>query len=106
MQEGNERKRVELYTSEDCVPASGSMDWNDQILVLNPSHLAKEYRKPEFQLWRGDGGFGCKPDTVGTAVYAVCLADEERARWSRHNFLGILKPELVQQLKETEGALV
>lgn len=103
MQDGNE-VRTKLYTSEDCVQDSGSQDWNDKILVISPRCLSPDYRTPEFQLWRGDGGFGCSPTATGSAVFAVCLADDERARWSRNNFLGILKPELVEQHKRSHKA--
>jgi len=81
--------KKELYTKKDCISLEGK-DLTGHILVLRPERLRQEYRKPEYQLWKALSGFGCKPFTLGNAVFAECLKDGEKARWERGDFLGIL----------------
>jgi len=84
-----------LYTKEDCIPGSERMDYEGRVLVVDPKVFDNNYRKPEYQLVKAIGGFGCKPYLTGTAVAAEFLCDGETARWERYDFLGILKDELI-----------
>jgi len=92
--------RTELYTMED-IDVNG---WGDsiegKIVVLKPDALSESYRKPEFQLVKALGGFGCRPDTMGTAVMLEFLADGEQTRFERYEILGVLKDELLKELAE------
>jgi hypothetical protein len=68
-----------------------------KVLVLNDRWLSNQFRSAEYQLWKATGGFGCNPAAMGTAVFAVCLNDGERARWERGDFIGIASPELIAE---------
>lgn len=95
--------RIELFTSEDCIPDSHYKgDFENQFVVISDHHVKenfmREYQKPEFQIFYAQGGFGCKTYTSGTAVIGTFLADGEHCRLERPYFAGILKPELVESL--------
>lgn len=94
--------RTELYTINDCLPESCYEDYEGKIIVMHSEVLKEDYRKPQFQLWKATGGFGCDPTKIGRAVFGICLADGESARWDRSDFIGILKDELVQELNLEE----
>lgn len=90
------KERIELFTQNDCEPITG--DLTGKILVLNPKLITSEF-KPEFsnpqnQLWQATNGFGCLPNTLGKAIYSTCLIDNERAKWNREDFIGILKDNI------------
>ena len=61
-----------------------------KVLVLSPDALRERHWCPKDQLWLGQGGFGCAPDSRGQAVYSVCLGDGEETRWNRVDFIGVL----------------
>lgn len=67
------------------------------ILVLDHTRLNRRYQLPRFQIVKAIGGFGCKEGAMGTAVFGMCLADNEEARWRRHDFIGIASDNLVQE---------
>lgn len=98
-------KRTKLYGKADVTSATGQR-LEGKVVVLAATRLGPDFRKPEFQLWRADSGFGCSPNTTGTAVYSTCIEDGEEARWERFDFLGILKPELMTPEIEAKLAAI
>jgi hypothetical protein len=91
-------KNFRLLGNEDVLPESGlNADFEGKTLVLAASVLGENYRHGEFQLWGGAGGFGCNPEAMGTAVFVKCLHDGEDARFRRGDFLGVVKPEVIQE---------
>ena len=61
-----------------------TVDLTDKYVIL-----AKEFFKPEFRdiTWRvfhAEGGFGCSPFNIGSAVFGTCVRDGERFRTERH----------------------
>lgn len=62
-------------------------DLEGKILILNPNRVSGGYRNRPNLLWIARGGFGCSPDCAGRAVFAQCLANQEQARWDRHDFV-------------------
>ena len=88
----------ERYTIEDCIDIDTIKDCTGMILVLKPSALNAKYRESKYQLWKATGGFGTKNFTIGTAVFARSLYDNEECRWARYQFLGALKDGRVKEL--------
>lgn len=83
-----EYQKLGLFGAEHCV--EGSLDYTGRVLVVRPYQLKEECRTAQNQLWYGECGFGCSPTASGRAVYAICLGDGEKARWSRSDFIGVL----------------
>ena len=89
-------EEIRLFDQSHCQPDSWSaLDYNGKVLALKPEILKEEYRSAEFQLWLGEGGFGCSPTARGRAVYTTCLGDGEKTRWDRADFIGVLKDEFL-----------
>lgn len=91
--------RTELFGYEDIDSNDG---WYEgKILVICPHHVREgfkaDYQKPEFQLVKGTGGFGCSPVTLGSAVFVKFLEDGESARYDRNQIAGVLKQELIDK---------
>lgn len=80
-----------LFDHTHCEPDSGEIDYEGRVLVLSTDSLKESYWKQQDQLWLATGGFGCRPNGSGRAVYATCLGDGEETRWNRHDFIGVLK---------------
>ena len=94
---------MKMFTAKDCDPLTGQC-LEGRVLVLRSATLIKKYRTGENQLWRADCGFGCHPTARGRALFATCLADGESSRWNRGEFIGILKPELVEKQRVLKPA--
>lgn len=80
-----------LYDHTHCEPNSKDMDFEGKVLVLSSDCLKESCWRQQDQLWLATGGFDCSPTGSGRAVYAICLSDEEKTRWNRHDFIGVLK---------------
>ena len=81
---------LELFGPEHCAGDPFKLDYGGKVLVLSPDALRESCWHPKDQLWLGQGGFGCSPDSRGQAVYSVCLGDGEKTRWNRDDFIGVL----------------
>lgn len=77
------------FQKDELLPLEG--DLTGKTLVLNPSIVKPCFRNRDGLVWRADSGFGCSPESIGRAVFAVCLYDNEKARFSRSEFIAILK---------------
>jgi hypothetical protein len=57
--------------------------------------VRKSFFKPEYQdkdrRFKCEGGFGCHPDKIGTAVFGIFLLDGEEARISRGDIEGVVE---------------
>ena len=83
-----EYQALGMFGAEHC--AAGDLDYTGKVLIMRPSVLKEECWSGQFQLWYGEGGFGCSPTARGRAVYATCLGDGEKSRWNRADFMGVL----------------
>ncbi len=80
-------------TPDACIPGSREMDYSGQFVLIKPSALAPEYRIPDNQVYRAEGGFGCSPTSRGTKVYCRNIFDnDEQERWRREDIAGIVDP--------------
>ena len=96
----NLKGRKHLFTSEDCIPQSSMQDYTNQIVVISEHSVTNfhpDYQSCDNQLFHATGGFGCSPNTMGSAVFGRFLNDGEQCRMERGQFIGILKPELVEE---------
>ncbi len=97
-------KRTAPFTAEDCcrtmyqpVPNGGV---NNEGLV---AVLKLETLKPEYQLFRLSGGFGCRPSAGGNACFGRYCDDGEETREERYNFIGIANEETTKFAEELES---
>ena len=95
-----------LLGREQCSAGMYSGDTVGKVLVMKPDTLKEQYWTQQSQLWLATGGFGCDPKASGRAIYGVCLADGEQARWNREDFIGVLDEQyLPEWAKEKLEAL-
>lgn len=86
------------FTSEHVAKNSHELEFEGKILVLPMNTFHKDYQKPQYQLVRAFGGFGCSPHTLGRAVMVEFLEDGEKCRYNRSDILGVLNVDLVEKL--------
>jgi hypothetical protein len=82
-----------IFTPDDCIAGSKYEDFKDRLVLIRPERLAAWARRPDNQLVLATGGFGCNPDTMGTAVYATNLFTGKSNRWEREDIMGIIRQE-------------
>ena len=97
-----EYQELGMFGAKHCVP--GSLDYTGKVLILRPNALKEEFWSDRCQLWVGETGFGCSPTARGQAVFAVCLGDNEKARWSRSDFIGVLDEKYLPDWAEEKLA--
>ena len=102
-----EYQALGLFGAEHCAP--DHLDYTDKVLILRPNVLKEECWTLQNQLWYAETGFGCSPNARGQAVFAVCLGDGEKARWSRSDFIGVLDEKYLpdwaaEKLAELRGS--
>ena len=98
-------RELNLFDNSHCIPPTG-LDFENKILVLNPFGIKDEYKKPEYQLFFTQSGFGCSPTASGRKVFGTFLYDGEKTNFDRSRFLGVLKPEHIPDwAKEKANAL-
>lgn len=93
-----------LFGSEQCEPDPDEAVFEGKVLAVSPAALDEDYFTPQDQLWYAKGGSGCFPDRIGRAVFATCLATGERDRWSRADFIGPVKEELLPDWAKAQAA--
>lgn len=97
------------FTKADCcrsmydqVP-EGETSNKGKVCIISLACLAEEYRKPEYQLFRLEGGFGCSPTNGGNACFGKFCADGSEARMERYDFIGVGNDEVEKIAKELEA---
>jgi len=66
------------------------VDLEGKIIVVKVETLMEELQKPEYQIHRAYGGFGCKPDALGK-IFATCIFDGEKNVFRRSDILGYIE---------------
>lgn len=79
-----------LFDRTHCLPDTAAQDFEGKVIVLSANTLGENYLTPQNQLWLCTGGFGSHPEASGRGVFATCLADGEKARWNREDFVGVI----------------
>ncbi len=98
------------FTVDDCLrtmyetPADGTKSNEGKVCIIPLENLAEEYRRPEYQLFRVRGGFGCVPGGIGRAGYGRFCIDGERTMWPKGDFLGVANERVERIAEEMETA--
>ncbi len=100
--------RTTPFTADDCIrtmyqPNPDGDTNEDLVAIIKLNSLIEEYRKPDYQLFRLSGGFGCTPTSSGNACYGRFCVDGEETRWQRQNFIGIANAEVTKYAEELES---
>lgn len=88
-----EYKALGLLTSKECIDDSYREDYTNKLLILQPEILNDQSRKPAFQYFYAENGFGCDPNSIGRKVFGTFIADGEKSHFSRSDFIGIADKE-------------
>lgn len=67
------------------------------MLVIRPNWLKDSYKKPEYQLFLADSGFGCSPKASGRKVFGQFLYDGEQTHLDRDDFIGTARWRVLTQ---------
>lgn len=88
-----EYEALGLLSSEECMKDSYKEDYTNKLLILRPEILNDQARKPAFQYFYAENGFGCDPNSIGRKVFGTFIADGEKSHFSRSDFIGIADKE-------------
>ena len=80
------------FTIDDCISDARNQNIVGKVVVINTEPKRYEYQHSAYQLVLADGGNGAMGGR-GQAVFGICLATGERARWERYDVLGEIRPE-------------
>lgn len=82
-------KMNELLTEKHCEQHKEPPGFENKLLIIKPEKLRPEFRKPYFQYFFAESGFGCHPGVLGTKVFGRFLADDQRGQMYRDDFIGV-----------------
>ncbi len=85
------------FGPEACCSESNKMNYENQILILNPAFLAPEYRTKEDQMVLAISGFGCTPGRRSHKIYCQSLCDGEKFYIRGYDVLGVLDSQNVPE---------
>ena len=88
-----EYEALGLLSSEECMKDSYKEDYTNKLLIIRPEILRDESRKPAFQYFYAENGFGCDPNSIGRKVFGTFIADGEKSHFSRGDFIGVADKE-------------
>ena len=107
---GGDVMELKEFTVDDCLrtmyetPSDGAKSNEGKVCIIPLENLAEEYRRPECQLFRVSGGFGCIPGGIGRACYGRFCIDGERTMWPKGDFLGVANERVERIAEEMEAA--
>ena len=78
-------------------PITDDTDLHDQVIVIKPDVLKREYQHATHQYQYCSGGFGASPHSRGSAVYCTNLFSGDRDRFERRDVLGIVPEHQLPQ---------
>jgi hypothetical protein len=88
---------IRVLTEKDCRQIDHSDDIRNQIVIINPSSLRREYQMCTNQIMLCTGGFGSHPNSRGNACYCIDLYTGEKCRQERQYILGTLERDQLPQ---------
>lgn len=100
------KKEVNLLVESDVTPWK-EVELEGKLLVIKAEFFKEDYRDAKYQLVLATGGFGCRPDARGNAIFVKeCHKDNpERYRIERCNsdVLGIATDTAIAEWKAIYG---
>lgn len=90
-----ERGDMRRLTINDCIPGSKNGDYENQLIVIRPDILQRDKQSADYQLCLAVGGFGCRADASGRAVFVRTVYDGRELRYELPDVLGVIKPERI-----------
>lgn len=93
LKEEIQKEPNETITKEDCYSIYMYNSLVNKVIVLNSNVLYPEYRRSCYQLFLARGGFGCRPEGSGNAIFAVNLYTGKECRIEKYDVLGVIKDE-------------
>ncbi len=91
---------IRVLTEKDCRRIEHSDDIRNQIVIINPSSLRREYQMCTNQIMLCTGGFGSHPNSRGNACFCIDLYTGEKCRQERQYILGTLERSQLPQWAE------
>ena len=88
-----------LLNSSKCIAEDN--EYAGKLLILKSEALKEEYRKPFFQYFYAQSGFGCYADKLGGKIFGKFLVDGEETHFRRNDFLGVADKEKLPQWAKT-----
>ena len=76
-------------TKDNCERHTKPQNYQGKLLIVKPQVLEPPFRQKETQYFFAQNGFGCDPNSLGTAVFGHFLANGQKTRLERSDFLGI-----------------
>ncbi len=101
-------KRTTPFTADDCIRTmyQPNPDGNTNeglVAILSMDNLKEQYKKPEYQLYRLTGGFGCRPTGSGRTCYGRFCVDGIEDNFDKYSFVGIANAEVTKYAEELES---
>jgi len=91
--------RLPFFGENDVIADSRAMQYEYQILVLNKELLQPEFQTPINSLWQANQGSAANLDKSGSGLIAAeNLFTSEVVEWKRSDFLGVLRPDIVEHI--------
>ncbi len=94
------------FGPEVCCADSSKRNYENQILILDPTYLAPEYRTKEVQMVLAISGFGCAPGHRAHKIYCQSLSDGEKFQIRGNDVFGILDQQFVPQWANEKAAVM
>ena len=100
------RKSVNLFTESD-VTSWKNEELEGKLLIIKDKYFKAEYKDAKYQLVLATGGFGCRPDASGNAIFVQeCHNDNPityRIERCNNDVLGIATEGAIAEWKVIYG---
>jgi len=95
-----------LFTQNDYTPWSRT-DLEGKLLIREVNNFKEDFRDAKYQLVLAKGGFGCRPDARGNAIFVSEVHNDEpedyRMERCDNEILGIATEEAIKEWKSLYG---
>ncbi|MFV0518835.1 MAG: hypothetical protein ACK5LY_01050 [Lachnospirales bacterium] len=92
--------RERLLSTRDVIFGSREQDYEGEIVLLNQDNIMREYKTSQNQLYIATHGPGTRVDYKSDTVHLKNVFDDELMTVGRNDILGIVKPEVLEEVQE------